>query len=1772
MSSIEFLASQYSKIFWFESIRRNEKEQARYHIYGVYHYEVSPDFYRLEYALQAAVNNNYNLRSNFIDRKAELLQIIHDDVKVVLNKYSVNNEIEYQKILKECIELPFNLADGPLFRFSYIDNKTTGIVTFVPNFHHIIMDGTQYDELMQTIAYHYHHHPDLTQTDNNEIQKLQAYIKWEQKQINTADVYYWVEKFKNYPLAIDLPLQHTIPDSNQAYEVAQLYHLKNELYERLTLFSQQSNCSVFDILKSVLALLVSQYSNQSKVIIAYPFNTRRKEHKCVKGAFLNTWLYGFNRDSTFTACLNEQKNDRRYARHRYANIIDIADQLQSITFSVSISQAELLIEGPILEIVPSYTFKIGLGSSDLCLFFNTKHNNLQYGWVASAKLFDEKALSQFNDYFCQLLESIIETPGADMMRLSCLSADEYHRIVYQWNLTGKKSPDFKTICQVFETQAAKTPNHTAILFQGLEISFRTLDERANRLAWYIRKEYQSVTNNPLNPDTLIPICMERGFDLITGILAILKAGAAYVPIDPTHPDNRIRWILEDINAQLVVTTSDFLSKINKICPNHKEILVDKNLFSHESSDPVSLSICSNDLAYVIYTSGTTGKPKGVMIQHSNVTSLVCDVSYFTADMQDTFALFSDITFDAATFEIWGALLNGARLFIPDDRLELLSNSTQLKDAIRDVGISVMWLTKSLFDFLFNSDETIFAALRYLLVGGEELDRNRILNLVHSKYSPLNLVNGYGPTENTTFSCTYHINREITQFSSVPIGTPLTNRTVYVLDDHLQPMPIGAVGELYVGGAGIAKGYLNRPELTCSRFIPNPFMTDAGTHSHYLYRTEDLVRWLPDGNLEYVGRKDFQVKLLGYRIELREIEALLSEYAGISQSVVLLKEQDGDKYLVAYYVASAVLDSTALRAHLAAHLPKYMIPSAFVYLKYLPLTTQGKLDKNALSQIEFNTDVTKNESIDESQYTVFEGTVHKIWSEALKQAHFSHNESFFNLGGNSLRLMYVKKIIEKTFNVHINSVDLFKYTTVKELSAYIENLCTDKNASTPFQTPIAHKEPSSFMANEPIAIVGMACRVPDANNVTSFWKMLINKQSSIRDVSSNDIRENQLPEILVKLDHYVKRSAVLEDSYYFDADFFGYSVKDAETIDPQQRHFLECAWEALEDSGNIPEKFEGDIGVFASQGKNYYFIDRLCSHPAMPEKTHEYPVMLGNEKDFLSTRVSYKLNLTGPSMTLQTGCSSSLVSIQTACENLKNYNCDMALAGGVSLFYNHGYLYQEDMIQSPDGYCRAFDQDANGTVAGSGVGIVVLKRLSDAIKNKDKVYAIIKGGAINNDGAAKMSYSAPSTQGQVRVLERAIKNANVTPDTITYVEAHGTGTPLGDPIEWAALHQVYSQYTDQNEYCTIGSLKTNIGHTDSAAGVLGLIKIVLAFQHQIIPATLNYKNLNPDIASFNKLFRVSNQPIDWRNQGKIRRAALSSFGMGGTNAHLILEEYLDEFNSEITMSEPDIFASSKQSSHETTECTAVMMRDFSFEKEQQLHVLIPFSAKNKISLRAMGFKIKSYIETYSDINVYNFAFTAQEGRAEFCEKAYFIVSTTITDRKNCIRVSSLNGMCAHNKNIVCPEIKYLDQIGQRWLCGEFITWQHARSPKIATQKIRIPTYEFDKKRYEIQKNSLMANVIPKRSKLCVETISEEDKLKKIWSDVLGVSTEELTNSSDFFGLGGDSMAYIDLLKEIKKVFCVNLNLENSIEIYEFHQMFSLIASLKSKQLEVAYDKQ
>ena len=1144
---------------------------------------------------------------------------------------------------------------------------------------------------------------------------------------------------------------------------------------------------------------------------------------------------------------------------------------------------------------------------------------------------------------------------AQLAAIDVTDPAQRQRQLVEWNATAVARSADDTVHGRFDRMRDASPDAVAVVDARTTLTYAALGLAADALARRLRAA-------GVLPGAIVAIAMERSVAAIVAVLGVLKAGAAYLPLDLSHPPERLAFVLDDAHAEVVVVDDvhaglPLSGDLRRIAAT----LVDP----HDALAPaeIDLTVDGDALAYVMYTSGSTGTPKGVEIQHHAILRLVCEVDYAALGPDTRLLHCAPLGFDASTLEVWGALLNGGCVVVHD---EAIPTGAGLAASIRRNGVTTAWLTAALFNSVVDEDPRHLAGLRELFTGGEVLSVDHVRRMRRA-VPDLRLCNGYGPTECTTFTCTYPIPVDIPEdTASIPIGRPIAETQVYVLNARMQPVPVGIAGELYVGGAGLARGYLNRPELTAQRFVPNPFGA-AGTR---LYRTGDQVRYRPDGIIEFIGRADTQVKIRGFRIELAEIDAVLSRHPGVQACAVLARaDHPGEKRLVAYYVAAAAPPSAPeLRSHLAATLPDFMVPARYVRLDALPVTANGKLDRGALpAPDDRRPDLA---CAYEPAVTDTERQVCRAFGALLGIDLVGRHDNFFELGGNSLLAMRLLErlrsassqgkgcIAESAKAGRIAATVLFRNPTPETLASALEDGVSD--AVDPARMAHARADCNGGGdIDDPIAIIAMAGRFPGAADVEAFWRNLCEGRDSITVFGDDDLD----PAVSAgdRADPaYVRARGVIDGCEDFDAAFFGISPKEAELMDPQQRIFLELCWQCLERGGHVPDATACPVGVFAGMYNATYFQRHVVAHPELIDRIGAFQVMLGSEKDYIATRIAHKLNLTGPAISVHTACSTSLVAICQAVNALRNGQCDMALAGGASVTCppRSGYLYQEGAMLSPDGRTRTFDANAQGTVFSDGAAVVLLKRLSDARADGNPVYAVIRGCAVNNDGGNKASFTAPSSDGQAAVIAMAHDDARVDPRSISYVEAHGTATPLGDPIEIEALNKAFRRGTSDIGFCRVGSVKSNVGHTVIAAGATGLIKTALALAEGRIPASVHFDRPNPVIDFAGSPFVVNAEMSDWPRGATPRRAGVSAFGVGGTNAHVILQE-------------------------------APLLPDSEPASGPQLLVL---SARTPAALQQAALDLARYFDQHPGINLADVAWTLAVGRKAFSHRLAVVAET------------------------------------------------------------------------------------------------------------------------------------------------------------------------------------
>ncbi|WP_340608593.1 non-ribosomal peptide synthetase [Xenorhabdus bharatensis] len=663
-----------------------------------------------------------------------------------------------------------------------------------------------------------------------------------------------------------------------------------------------------------------------------------------------------------------------------------------------------------------------------------------------------------------LIDALTHNPQHLLRDISILPATERKQLLTDFNANQVEFPNNILIHTLFEEQSARAPDATAIIFAEQTLSYHELNCRANQLAHYLIKQ-------GVQPDDRIAVCLERSPALIISLLAILKAGGGYVPLDPTYPTERLAYMLEDSSPVVLLTQAAQAEKLfhsaSMISVPIVELDTQAPLLAEQPAhnpDVQALGLMPHHLAYVIYTSGSTGLPKGVMVEHRNVLRLIIDNGFADIRPDDCVAHCANTAFDASTWEIWSALLNGGRLHIVSQ--SVLLEPAQFCDSLIKAQVTALWLTAGLFNEYLDTLRPLFGQLRYLIVGGDVLDPQRIQEVILSDPQPAALINGYGPTETTTFAATYTIASPVDVTRSIPIGRPISNTQIYILDEYGQLAPFGAVGEIYIAGQGVARGYLNRPELTQERFLTCPFSSEPDAR---MYRTGDLGRWLPDGNIEYLGRNDTQIKLRGFRIEPGEIEIRLEQCYGVREAVVLLREDEPEnKRLVAYLLPQSgiELDPAVLRHQLAEHLAEYMLPSAYVVLSAFPLTPNGKLDRRALPAPELSAVVTHEYEAPQGR---IETALAQIWQELLGLTRISRHDSFFELGGHSLMVVRLITRIKNQFMVNVPLTSLFVSPKLMEQADLI--FAAQMSAIGDNDTESIQSDLDAMSAEELMAILG-----------------------------------------------------------------------------------------------------------------------------------------------------------------------------------------------------------------------------------------------------------------------------------------------------------------------------------------------------------------------------------------------------------------------------------------------------------------------------------------------------------------------------------------------------------------------------------------------------------------------------------------------------------------------------------------------------------------------------
>ncbi|MEP7010522.1 MAG: amino acid adenylation domain-containing protein [Acidobacteriota bacterium] len=1413
---------------------------------------------------------------------------------------------ETKRLLRGQVRASFDLERGPLWRLCLLRLAPEDHAVVLA-MHHIVSDGWSMGVLVRELGALY---DAFSRGESSPLRPLPIqyadFAAWQRSELSGPALEERLAWWRDLLIGgrgelpvLELPLDRPRPPFQRFHGAKLPVVFPTGLTESLRGLGNRNGATLFMILLAGFETLLHRYTRQTDLVVGTPIAGRnRSEIEGLIGLFLNNLPLRANLSNTpsFIELLAQVRETTLGAYgHQDLPFERLVEELKprrdlarSPIFQVMLSLETAAAAPPEPSGASGLAWSrlpadIGASRYEWTFFLSDDGNDVRGILEYDTDLFDETTVCRAVGHLIRLLEAAADAPATSLSRLRLLSDDEERQLVVEWNDTARDNDlgaSWRPTHVRIAEQAARAPKALAVTCDGETLTYAQLEARANRLARHLRAL-------GVGPEVPVGIYLDRSLNLPVALLAVWKAGGAYLPLDPAYPKDRLSYMLEDSGAPLVLTEAGLLATV----PPSRARIERIDLDSDESAIDPGVPTAPESLAYILYTSGSTGRPKGVQIPHGALINFLESMEVRPGLVaSDRLLAVTSLSFDIAGLELFLPLLAGAEVEIASRALA--SDGPRL--IARLAAATVLQATPSTWRLLLDAGWHGSAGLK-ALCGGEALPPKLAHEIAARAGS---LWNMYGPTETTIWSAVRLVEPGMGESATpVSIGRPISNTTIYVVDSAFQPTPVGVPGELWIGGSGVARGYRGRPDLTAERFIPDPFSKVVGAR---LYQTGDLARWLGDGELEFLGRIDHQVKVRGYRIELGEIEAALEQHPALRAAVVVVREDTpGDPRLTAYAVAGgATVEGgelpPVLRRHLRAKLPEYMVPSAFVLLSALPLLPNGKVDRRSLPAPAVSaapdTEPSKPSSAPKSR---LEAIIADAWRAVLNVDRVSVQDNFFDLGGHSLLLAQVhlrlRESLPDDLGARLSMVELFQHPTIAALARHLRPEAS-LTLAEPGRLRAELRLGTHARRGSEIAIVGMSGRFPGAADVERFWHNLRLGVESISNFSDEELLGSGVDPDLFRGPHYINAKGIPDGIGWFDAGFFGYTPREAEIIDPQQRMFLEVAWEALENAACDPDRYPGSIGVFAGSGLNTYLIN-LYSNPELMAAVGGFQATISNDKDFLPTRVSYKLNLKGPSLNVQTACSTSLVAVHLACQHLLHGECDVALAGGATLYFpiKSGTTYHEGGILARDGHCRAFDERSQGTVVGNGVAAVVLKRLDDALADGDSIYAVIKGSAINNDGSVKVGYTAPSVEGQAAVISQAHSVAGVSPETIRYVEAHGTGTALGDPIEVRALSQAFRLGTAKLGFCGIGSVKSNIGHLDTAAGVAGLIKATLAVERGELPPSLHFERPNPALDLPNTPFYVVDRLTPWTADATPRRAGVSAFGIGGTNAHVILEQ-------------------------------------------------------------------------------------------------------------------------------------------------------------------------------------------------------------------------------------------------------------------------------------------
>jgi len=1035
---LSYAVSSSQQRFW--TLSQFQEANKAYTIPSIYVFDGNVDKTALSFAFKTIVERHESFRTSFNeDENQELRQIISPKNE---NNFTVDyvdlrnfSEHEIENTIRNLTQVVFNLSQGPLLKVSVLQVQDTKSI-LVCVMHHIISDGLSMEVFIEELLHLYQAHKNNTPTDLKPLRiQYKDFAAWQNEELKDEALQvhkaYWLEKFSGELPILNLQKSKIRPKIKTYNGEIVTVNIDNTILQNFKNVLDSENLTLFMGLLSVVNVLIYKYTNQEDIILGTSI-TGRNHADLEKqiGCFINVLPLRcqFSGDDSI---VNIFRNVKKLTQEAYEHQIYPFDKLigdLDLTHDISrnplfdatvvLQNADLdkkinALSNEGLEISLYEKIKSSVSRFDISFNFVETINGLEFSLVYNTDIFDTAFIHQIQKHFEKILLEVAAHPENTIASLPYLSEDETNLIYSNFSSAAFNSAVCLDVVDAFQEQANKNPQQIAVVYKNKQITYQELDVNSGKIAHLLIKEYE------VNKGDKIGIILDKSELLITTILGILKAGAVYVPIDVDSPQIRKQFIANDIDTKTIITQMDYMFDLDFFEGNI--VAIDVQLDSLEKEVFQQIKNHSDDPAYVMYTSGSTGEPKGVLVSHKGVTRLVKNTNYLDFNAINAILSTGSVSFDASTFEFWGALLNGKKLVLCDK--EDLLNTQKLSALIQTEKVDTMWFTAGLLNQFVDQDVMLFQGLTNILAGGEKLSSKHITKLLKT-FPELNLINGYGPTENTTFSATYKITSPVQD--DIPIGKPIHNSKTYILDHNLHICPLGVVGEIYLAGDGLSLGYLNAEELNNEKFL-----NASSLNNERVYKTGDLGLWLPDGNIKFCGRKDNQIKLRGYRIELNDIEKTLGTHPDVNGAIVVLKESENieEKCIIAYVKGNGKISIKDLKAYLGERLPFYMMPTYFIQVDDFILNKNGKVDKNLLPDF----DLTQLEREYISHRNEIEKTLSEIWTEVLGIEKISMTDDFFEIGGHSLRAVKLANMIQESFGIEISIGHVFQFRTIETMA-------------------------------------------------------------------------------------------------------------------------------------------------------------------------------------------------------------------------------------------------------------------------------------------------------------------------------------------------------------------------------------------------------------------------------------------------------------------------------------------------------------------------------------------------------------------------------------------------------------------------------------------------------------------------------------------------------------------------------------------------------------------